>query len=108
MKAIKYLIISFTVFCIVGCGAGHYGSTRYKNDDISLGDSKESIIQKYGKPYSQEIELVDGKTIETIGYKERMRYDYKINTYFVFEDGCLVRKVQSEQRPRASFSVDDE
>ena len=109
MKAIiKYLVLSSAVLCLAGCGSAYYGSTRYKNDDISLGDSKGRVVQKYGKPYSQEIETIDGKTVETIGYKERMRYGYRINTFFVFEDGKLIRKVQQEQRPHPSITVDEE
>lgn len=93
------------------CGSltnvGTYGATEYSNDDIRLGDSKQTIIEKYGAPYTQEIENVDGKTVETIGYKERMYMGYAMNTWFVFEDGKLVRKWQAEDKPNnASIKID--
>lgn len=90
----------------MSCSLSYYGTTRYKNDDISLGDSKKLILKKYGRPYSQELELIDGKTIETLGYKEEMSWGYKMNTFFVFEDGKLIRKLQEEEKPRPEIRRD--
>ncbi|MBR1706212.1 MAG: hypothetical protein IJ721_05405 [Bacteroidales bacterium] len=95
----KAIFLTLVACCLVGCGAAHYGATRFSNEDVHLGDTKESVVKRYGKPYIQEQERVDGKTVETLGYKEDMNYGYKINTFFVFEDGKLVRKVQEEDAP---------
>ncbi len=100
------------VLCLSSCGIffkSEFGSTSFSNDSISLGQSKEEIIAKYGKPYTQELEYADGKTVETIGYKEHLYYGYKINTYFVFEDGKLVRKLQVEDKPnKATFEIEND
>ena len=110
MKKVNIFILSFAALCLTSCGvalsSSHYGSTDFSNEDIRLGETKESIISKYGKPYIQELEKVDGKTVETIGYKEHMYYGYSINTFFIFEDGKLVKKVQDEEKPRPEIKVD--
>ena len=96
------------VLCLTSCGSAyysHFGETVFSNEEIKIGDTKESIIKRYGKPYTQEMELVDGKVVETLGYKESMLYGYNINTYFVFEDGKLVKKLQSEEKPRPEIKV---
>lgn len=106
MSKLGILSVLSGILLCASCGSltkvGTYGATGYSNDDIRLGSSKQVIIEKYGEPYTQEIESVDGKTVETIGYKERMYYGYSINTWFVFEDGKLVRKLQSEDSPDSS------
>ena len=85
MKKTTITILSFVTLCLTSCGSMFsldYGATGFSNEDISLGETKESIIKKYGKPYTQELEVMDGKTLETIGYKESMHFGYSINTYF--------------------------
>ena len=32
-------------------------------------------------------------------YKELMAYGYVLNTYFYFEDGKFLKKIQKEERP---------
>ena len=111
MKKINIFILSFAALCITSCGvvfSADYGATEYSNDDISLGATKEAVIKKYGKPYTQELEMVDGKTFETIGYKEMMHFGYSINTFFFFEDGKLVKKIQDEEKPRPEIKIEKE
>lgn len=111
MKKIRIIVLILATCCLASCGivfgVSEYGATKFSNDDIQLGDTKEAIIKKYGKPYSQELELVYGKTIETLGYKESMPYSYKINTYFIFEDGLLIKKIQNEEKPRPEIKVEN-
>ena len=111
MNRKSWIVAALVVLCLTSCGSAYYsrfGETAFSNEEIRIGDTKESIIKRYGKPYSQEMELVDGKTVETLGYKESMLYGYKINTFFVFEDGKLVKKLQSEEKPRPEIKVDKE
>ena len=111
MKKVNLFILSFATLCFSSCGvvfSSDYGATEFSNDDIRLGATKESVIKKYGKPYTQELEMVDGKTFETIGYKERMHFGYSINTFFIFEDGELVKKLQEEEKPRPEIKIDKE
>ena len=109
MKKVTITILSFATLCLTSCGvvfSSDYGATEFSNDDISLGVTKESVIKKYGKPYTQELEMVDGKTFETIGYKEMMHFGYSINTFFFFEDGKLVKKIQDEEKPRPEIKIE--
>ena len=113
MKKVTITILSFVTLCLTSCGVGaiftsDYGATDFSNEDIRLGETKEVIIRKYGKPYTQELEMVDGKTFETIGYKERMNFGYSINTFFIFEDGKLVKKIQEEEKPRPEIKIEDD
>ena len=111
MRRKNRAVLAVAVICLTSCGTAyysHFGETVFSNEDIGIGDTKEAILKKYGNPYTQEVELIDGKTIETLGYKESMLYGYKINTYFVFEDGKLIKKHQSEERPRPEIKVEKE
>ena len=115
MRRKNLIAAAVAVLCLTSCSAifygsgnySEYGETFYSNDDVKIGDSKRSILEKYGKPYTQELELVDGKTVETLGYKESMRYGYRVNTFFVFEDGKLIKKIQTEEKPRPEIKVNN-
>ena len=115
MSRKSLIAAAVAVLCLTSCstsffyGNGNYseyGETAYSNEDVNIGDSKQSVLEKYGRPYTQELELVDGKTVETLGYKESMHYGYKVNTFFVFEDGKLVKKIQTEEKPRPEIKID--
>ena len=45
-------------------------SSRFRNEDIKLGVSKAFILEKYGKPFKEELYMEDGDTIEVLCYKE--------------------------------------
>ena len=111
MKKTTITILSFVTLCLTSCGvvfSSDYGATEFSNEDIRLGDTRESVIKKYGKPYTQELELVDGKTFEIIGYKEMMHFGYSINTFFYFEEGKLIKKIQEEEKPRPEIKIEKE
>lgn len=93
----KCIISIAIVILISSCKSLYY--TRFVNDNISIGTTKELIIKTYGKPYSENIEYNDGKKLEIVQYKELMAYGYVLNTYFYFEDGKFLKKIQKEERP---------
>ena len=104
MKRTMILLLVAMLPLLSGCAifGTTFQPTKYRNDDIRLGVTKESVILRYGKPYMQELEMKDGKIVETIGYKEWKNGGFSVNTYFFFEDGLLVKKTQTEVRPEPS------
>lgn len=94
---VKIIFLSAAIVLLGGCGA-LYG-TKYSNDKISLGDSRKSVVHKFGRPYSSDLMSEDGKELEVLCYKEQMPYGYMLNTYFYFSDGRLVKKIQVDEKP---------
>ena len=95
----KFIIVCVFAILLSSCVAT-YTSTRYSNADIHIGESKNSIIRKYGAPYSEEL-LYDNNNIltEIIRYKEPMAYGYTLETFFYFQDSILVKKLQVDNSP---------
>lgn len=105
MKKIILLIL-FSAF-FVGCGLYNH-STKYPNKEVTIGESKEDILKKYGKPFGESISIEDGNIIETIYYKERVfvsAYDYILSTYFYFQNSKLIKKEQKEEEPPSNLKV---
>ena len=88
-------------FCIliVSSGCSSYYATIYSNTEIRLGESKESIIEKYGQPYSEDLLSDNNEPTEIFCYKETMAYGYILKTYFYFQNNRLIKKIQKEENP---------
>lgn len=93
----KILTALFASLLLVSCGGLYH--TSYTNSDVRLGESKESIVAKYGQPYSEELLSEGGKQTEILCYREHMAYGHMLKTYFHFQDGVLVKKTQSDESP---------
>ena len=70
--------------------------TRYVNADISIGMTKEVVVSKYGRPYSEEMFIDEDELMEILSYKEILAYGSMLKTSFFFRDGRLIRKTQEE------------
>lgn len=81
----------------MGCGTMYY--TKYENKEIQIGESKESILRKFGRPYSEDLINEDGKLTEIFCYKESMPYGYFLVTYFYFQNNKLIKKTQKDYSP---------
>lgn len=93
------LILILILQLITGCGIQLKYYTQYSNDDISSGMTIEALIEKYGRPYAENLYYENGKKIEVLQYKEIMVYGERLNTFFYFEDGLLFKKTQEEVFP---------
>lgn len=94
LTALFFLMLS-------GCSLmGLRSSTRFRNEDIKLGVSKAFILEKYGKPFKEELYTEDGDTIEVLCYKEGLyahQNEHMVSTFFVFRNGKLAKKEQTEE-----------
>ncbi len=93
LAALFFLMLS-------GCSSYFRTSTRFRNEDIKLGVSKAFILEKYGKPFKEELYMEDGDTIEVLCYKEGLyahRNEHMVSTFFVFRNGELIKKEQTEE-----------
>ena len=91
------LIAGCLVFCTLllgGCRSLYH--TRYVNADISIGMTKEVVVSKYGRPYSEEMFIDEDELMEILSYKEILAYGSMLKTSFFFRDGRLIRKTQEE------------
>ncbi len=99
---IKTMALTALFFLMLsGCSLmGLRSSTRFRNEDIKLGVSKAFILEKYGKPFKEELYTEDGDTIEVLCYKEGLyahRNEHMVSTFFVFRNGELIKKEQTEE-----------
>ena len=93
LTALFFLMLS-------GCSTYFRTSTRFRNEDIKLGVSKAFILEKYGKPFKEELYTEDGDTIEVLCYKEGLyahQNEHMVSTFFVFRNGELIKKEQTEE-----------
>ena len=93
LTALFFLMLS-------GCSTYFRTSTRFRNEDIKLGVSKAFILEKYGKPFKEELYMEDGDTIEVLCYKEGLyahQNEHMVSTFFVFRNGKLAKKEQTEE-----------
>ncbi len=91
------LIVGCFVFCTLvleSCGSLYH--TQYVNADISIGMTKEVLVSKYGRPYSEEMFVDKDELMEVLSYKEVLAYGNMLKTRFFFRDGRLIRKTQEE------------
>lgn len=96
-KMLSLLSVSgFLLLSAAGCASLYH--TKYTNEKISIGDTKESVTRKFGRPYSESMYSENGKTMEKIQYKEILAYG-NVDTWFYFENGKLIRKTQKEEKP---------
>lgn len=101
----KILAGGLLALLMTGCGGLYH--TRYPNSNIRLGESKHSIIEKYGRPYSEELLSEHGVQTEILTYKEGMAYGYRLKTSFYFQNDVLVKKIQSEENPSKVVVCDE-
>lgn len=94
------------LFCILlsllwGCVTTKHISAFSKNQ-IEMGITQQAFINKYGKPYNQEISCSDNTTTIKLLYKEELYVKdwYIITTAFYFENDKLVKQevVKEERR----------
>ena len=97
-KMLSLLSVSgFLLLSAAGCASLYH--TKYTNEKISIGETKESVTRKFGQPYSESMYSENGKTMEKIQYKEILAYGNVLDTWFYFENGKLIRKTQKEEKP---------
>ena len=98
---IKTMALTALFFLMLsGCSSYFRTSTQFRNEDIKLGVSKAFILEKYGKPFKEELYTEDGDTIEVLCYKEGVyahRNEHMVSTFFVFRNGKLTKKEQTEE-----------
>lgn len=92
----------FTVSLLVSltCISCFPGSTRFSNKEIQIGSTKAAILEKYGRPFKENIQMEKGDTIEVLSYKEELFYDwnsYIVTTNFYFKNSRLFKKEQSDE-----------
>lgn len=97
MKMLALTVLFFLM--LSGCSIFR-SSSRFRNEDIKLGVSKAFILEKYGKPFKEELYTEDGDTIEVLCYKEGLYAslnEHMVSTFFVFRNGKLERKEQTDE-----------
>lgn len=87
------------IICFFSCAG--YRVTKFTPDKIRLGDAKELVLKKYGKPYMMSFSKDGNKVIETFSYKEIVdvdSYSFSVTTTFIFEDAILIKMEQKDDR----------
>lgn len=101
IRRMKMLALTALFFLMLsGCSSYFRTSTRFRNEDIKLGVSKAFILEKYGKPFKEELYMEDGDTIEVLCYKEGLyahQNEHMVSTFFVFRNEKLAKKEQTEE-----------
>ena len=99
MKRIWIFCLSLSLLC--GCAATKHISAFSKNQ-VEMGVTQQAFINKYGKPYNQEISCTDHITTIKLLYKEGLYVKdwYIITTAFYFENDKLIKQevVKEERR----------
>ena len=99
MKRIFVFCLLLSLLC--GCAATKHISAFSKNP-VEMGMTQQEFINKYGKPYNQEISCRDNITTIKLLYKEGLYVKgwYIITTSFSFENDKLVKQevVKEERR----------
>lgn len=90
-----------TAALLAGCRpAKDMSYTRFYPDKVQLGMSRDAFVRRFGEPNMQNVYWQDGVQVEELLYVETLRYRRvgyrKVDSRFVFEDGKLVRREQSE------------
>jgi len=88
------VFITFIVFCSSCAG---YRVTKFTTGSIKLGDKKEVILKKFGKPFKSDLQKED----EVIYYKEVVdvsSYTYILTTKLTFENSILIGIEQNEEQ----------
>lgn len=98
MKRICVFYLLLSLLC--GCAATKHISAFSKNP-VEMGMTQQKFINKYGKPYNQEISCSDNITTIKLLYKEGLYVKgwYIITTSFSFENDKLVKQeILKEER----------
>lgn len=84
-------------------------SSRFANAPIELGMSKDTFIKNFGKPFTADKSMENGKILDTLYYNEMLYAGmwYNVTTAFIFEDNKLIKQtVEKEERSYNSCSCD--
>lgn len=99
MKKVYIFCLLLSLLC--GCGTTKHISAFSKNQ-VEMGMTQQAFINKYGKPYNQEISRSDDITTIKLLYKEGLYVKdwYIITTAFYFKNDKLVKQevVKEERR----------
>lgn len=97
----KVYIVCLLLLLLCGCGTTKHISAFSKNQ-VEMGITQQEFINKYGKPYNQEVSYSDNITTKKLLYKEGLYVKdwYIITTAFYFENDKLVKQevVKEERR----------
>lgn len=88
MKKVCIFCLLLSLLC--GCAA----ISTFSKIPVELGVTQQEFINKYGKPYNQEISCIDNITRKKLLYKEELYIEgwYAITTAFYFENDKLVKQ----------------
>lgn len=99
MKRICIFCLLLSLLC--GCGTTKHISA-FSKKQVEMGITQQEFINKYGKPYNQEVSYSDNITTKKLLYKEGLYIKdwYIITTAFYFENDKLVKQevVKEERR----------
>lgn len=85
---------------ILSCSCAGYRVTKITENSIKLGEYKETIVKKIGKPFKINSYTDNNKLFEIIYYKEAVdvsSYTYILTSILTFEDSKLIKIEQIEE-----------
>lgn len=86
-----------TIFFLSCAG---YRVTKITDNSVKLGDKKEFVVKKIGKPFKTESYNNNNKLYEIIYYKEAVdvsSYTYILTSVLTFEDSILIKIDQKDE-----------
>lgn len=89
------ILIIFFILLFSSCAG--YRTTKITTNIINIGDKKEFVLKKLGKPFKMESQ----KESEILFYKEVVdvsSYTYILTTELTFENSILIKIKQSEEQ----------
>ena len=99
-SSIKLIALSILIILLcVSCGSYNYFTTKFSHSSLDVGDNFESIIDRFGKPYSTDCSLDKSDTLKVLSYKEIMAHGYILKTRLYFKNSILFKIEQSEYYP---------
>lgn len=99
MKHILLLMAVTTLLC--GCGTVQKAS-KFTEQDIELGMTKNDFLNKCGRPFSQERNFTSlNEQEEKLYYKEQIYKEqwYVVTTVFTFRDSKLISQEIVKEEP---------
>jgi len=94
----KYLSTIIIIVLFLSCAG--YRKTKFTLDSVSLGDSIELVIKKYGNPFKTDIDTENEIEIKKVYYKEAVdvsSYTYMLTTILTFKNSVLIDIEQNEK-----------
>lgn len=91
-------IFLFIIIFLYSCAG--YRTTKFSDNTIALGMSKEFVLKKFGSPFKTDIYRESENLFELIYYKEAVdvtSYTYILTSILTFKNSILINIEQTEE-----------